>query len=924
MTAVDAALAAAATPTAAARGAAASVGMAEFVGAAASVDGAESVGASSGMGIPFLDDLREAAALSRLLGFAARPVRLRVKPGRSAIVAWRRDDVPGLAGWGWTTVVSDADKLANLGRRADRRGQPLHVHAIVTELGGFAGHGAASAAHDATSAQERPAEAREFTLVSGGVLADPKLGASLARVRGDLDLDACTVVGYNPARRLLLEHAGEFVRIGTDPYHRLLAAAEDWQSRGLPTLPVTRLGTDATAVRSPWWGTGDLAGHPDPQIAEAVGRTIAALHRRSVAGSHDRAVAEVDRSVAEVDRNCRTPGAVDRRTPHTVARAGAPNADALTVGEACAMLDDTVSTLSQLLPFAEVARAGRLARTIAAELSSTDRSRALTELSDIHGDLSPDQILVDGGDFRIIDLDRAGVGPIGMDLGRWIAACRLRGDTAGQGLETGFLRGYGAAALGLVPGTVSHAAPDTGTGEAASEEEVVATTARPPRIAGTDIWAAWALLLTAVEPWRTCRPAWREHTERHLDLAEEALEKQPQPTVSTRPGSAPIPATIRIDGTEVDIRRSWPAKKGRIAFEATTADGIRAGFLDPTPRGAPHVGTRATPHAGTGETPLGDTREPSHSGSREPSPVGTRPTAPPPAAVTLLPAGTDPDLPGLARLLDGPIARGNRLVSHRPGRRAVVALADGTFAKCVRRGKAGAILAGQDRALAFAAGFTLPRVLDADDATVLLSRVPGVELHDPRALGVNWERAWTDCLGAWDRADAQALPGSMPTHTADDEAGVLEDWRNRSDGLLGGLAVCLDALLDEVTMQLRASARPLRWGPVHRDLHDKQLMWDEAAGPGLLDVDTACRGERELDLGNLSAHATWRRAQGIWSPAEAEAVTRAIAGVTSAGGYDRSRLRLYERASLLRLVCVYAFRPRWAARTEALLDAAAE
>ncbi|GAA1641044.1 MULTISPECIES: hypothetical protein [Brevibacterium] len=914
MTAVDAALAAAgaATPTARA------------VSAAASVDGATSGDASSAIGIPFLDDLREATALSRLLGFAARPVRLRVKLGRSAIVAWRRDGVPGLAGWGWTTVVSDADKLANLRRRADRRGQPLHVHAIVTDRGASAGHDTASAAHDAASAQERPAEAREFTLVSGGVLADPKLGASLARVRGDLDLEACTVVGYNPARRLLLEHAGEFVRIGTDPYDRLLAAAEHWQRNGLPTLPVTRLGADATAVRSPWWGNGDLAGHPDAQIAEAVGRTIAVLHGRTIADSDDRTVAMVDRrTVADVDR------------------AGAPNADALTVGDACAMLDDTVGTLSQLLPFAEVERAGRLARTIAAELSSTDRSRALTELSDIHGDLSPDQILVDGGEFRMIDLDRAGVGPIGMDLGRWIAACRLRGDTAGQGLETGFLRGYGTVTSYPTTGAVSHAAPGTesdaarGTGTAESEDAAAASsaatslTANPPRIAGAGVWAAWALLLTAVEPWRTCRPAWREHTERHLDLAEEALEDRPRPahrarrslsaspvapgysrsTRSARAGSAPIPATIRIDGTEVDIRRAWPAKKGRIAFEATTADGIRAGFLDPTPR----------------DTPRGDPREPAHAGdTRELSPVGTRTTVPPTPAVTLLPAGTDPDLPGLARLLDGPTASGNRLVSHRPGRRAVVALADGTFAKCVRHGKAAAILAGQDRALAFTAGFTLPRVLDADDATVHLSRVPGVELHDPRALGVNWERAWTDCLGAWDRADARALPDSTPTHTAGDEAGVLDEWRDRSDGLLGGLASRLDPLLDEVTARLRDSAGTLRWGPVHRDLHDKQLMWDAVEGPGLLDVDTACRGERELDLGNLSAHATWRRAQGIWSPAEAEAVTRAIAGVTSAGGYDRSRLRLYERASLLRLVCVYAFRPRWAARTGALLDAAAE
>ncbi len=29
---------------------------------------------------------------------------------------------------------------------------------------------------------------------------------------------------------------------------------------------------------------------------------------------------------------------------------------------------------------------------------------------------------------------------------------------------------------------------------------------------------------------------------------------------------------------------------------------------------------------------------------------------------------------------------------------------------------------------------------------------------------------------------------------------------------------------------------------LHRDLHDKRLMWDAEAGPGLLDVDTACAG----------------------------------------------------------------------------------
>ncbi|WP_222127628.1 hypothetical protein, partial [Brevibacterium casei] len=79
-------------------------------------------------------------------------------------------------------------------------------------------------------------------------------------------------------------------------------------------------------------------------------------------------------------------------------------------------------------------------------------------------------------------------------------------------------------------------------------------------------------------------------------------------------------------------------KKGRIAFEAIVDRGLRAGYLD-------GVSTPRVPE------------------------------------VTMLPAGADPELPGLARLLREGAAR---LVSHRPGRRAVVALGDGTFAKCVR------------------------------------------------------------------------------------------------------------------------------------------------------------------------------------------------------------------------------------------------
>ncbi|MDN6123426.1 MAG: hypothetical protein L0I80_06075, partial [Brevibacterium sp.] len=100
------------------------------------------------------------------------------------------------------------------------------------------------------------------------------------------------------------------------------------------------------------------------------------------------------------------------------------------------------------------------------------------------------------------------------------------------------------------------------------------------------------------------------------------------------------------------------------------------------------------------------------------------------------------------------------------------------------------------------------------------------------------------------------------------------------------------------------------------------IMWDPVGGPGLLDVDTACLGERELDLGNLRAHARWRTHQEIWTDDEAEAVIGEISRVTSESGLDPRRVSAYERSTLLRLVCVYAFRPRFSDRTGVLLEAA--
>ncbi|WP_309131404.1 phosphotransferase [Brevibacterium sp.] len=353
-----------------------------------------------------------------------------------------------------------------------------------------------------------------------------------------------------------------------------------------------------------------------------------------------------------------------------------------------------------------------------------------------------------------------------------------------------------------------------------------------------------------------------------------------------------IPGTIEVGGRRWAIRRAWPASRGRTAVEAEHEGRLRSGFLE-------------------------DGR------------------------VTVLPAGEDPRLPGLAHCLSGP---GNRLISHRPGKRAVVRLSDGTFAKCVRTGAARAVVDGTLSAAPFAAGFRMPEVIRVDDSTVVLSPLAGVGLHDPSPFSdEEWTRAWAEVLDAWARVGSDRATGTQqetgedvgsmdptrprhltPVHSAKDEIRVLREWRDRAQSFLeplldGPRFESLERGIAAVEAELSTSAG--LWGPLHRDLHDKQLMWDSEHGPGLLDVDTACVGERELDLGNLRAHAWWRHRQGIWSQPHADAVVHAIATATSATGADVARVGVYERAALLRLVCVYVFRPRWRALIGDLIDA---
>ncbi|WP_191089728.1 phosphotransferase [Nesterenkonia ebinurensis] len=270
----------------------------------------------------------------------------------------------------------------------------------------------------------------------------------------------------------------------------------------------------------------------------------------------------------------------------------------------------------------------------------------------------------------------------------------------------------------------------------------------------------------------------------------------------------------------------------------------------------------------------------------------------------------DPALPHLQELLNS----GGTLVSHRPGKRAMVRLdaPDGPrFIKVVRPGKAAKILDGIRRAEPFNGPFRTPVMLESSDSTVTFAQLEGISLHTPEGLSpAQWAQSWTQVAEALARVISAGIPqgASAPlVHGTEAEIRVLHQWFQRTAEQLAR-PERTEQQLGRVSTQLqRISAN--RLVPAHRDLHDKQLLWSSQAGPGLLDVDTACAADPALDLGNLRAHAVLRRLQGLWSAGEAETVQFCIDQTAEETEVARESVAVYERAALLRLSMVYAIRP---------------
>ena len=303
-----------------------------------------------------------------------------------------------------------------------------------------------------------------------------------------------------------------------------------------------------------------------------------------------------------------------------------------------------------------------------------------------------------------------------------------------------------------------------------------------------------------------------------------------------------------------EVRRAWPGADGTLTLETRDADGtLRAGRLGPD-------------------------------------------------GLTLAPAGVDRKLPALTGA-----APGGDLLVHRLHKRAVLRHGH-RFTKVVRPGRAEPIRVASEAVgdACAAAGIAAAPVLAGTDDTVVFGALAGRTLHD---LGADGLPGWEALARAWPAFVAGAAP--VGAHDAAREAATLTGWLDHLDRFdaLPSHRAALRAAGERVAADL-AAGRPEAAGLLHRDLHDKQVLWDAATGTlGLLDLDTAAVGEPALDLANLAAHVDLRVLQGVLPAATAAEVHGLLSWVADAVGASPARLEAYGRSARLRLACVYAFRP---------------
>ena len=283
--------------------------------------------------------------------------------------------------------------------------------------------------------------------------------------------------------------------------------------------------------------------------------------------------------------------------------------------------------------------------------------------------------------------------------------------------------------------------------------------------------------------------------------------------------------------------------------------------------------------------------------------------------VVLQPGGADEKLPGLAALLREP---GTTLVSHRPGRRAVLrqvleatAMEDGPGNGSEHLQYAKVVPLKKHRGLAtsarVAASLPLrtPRVVGVDAArgTVTTAALPGVPLHDLLA----GPRAVASCAATGAAlADVHRIPPpvDLPHHSWADEQGVTRRWEHLARRFGVGAS---PSQRSENRVEAGPAARPAGAALIHRDFHDLQVLVADDDSVGVLDFDLMAIGDPSLDLANLLAHLDLRCRQGV--VADAGPLRQAVLTGYAPRPSVLSRVAGYETLARRRLAAVYGFRP---------------
>jgi hypothetical protein len=186
-------------------------------------------------------------------------------------------------------------------------------------------------------------------------------------------------------------------------------------------------------------------------------------------------------------------------------------------------------------------------------------------------------------------------------------------------------------------------------------------------------------------------------------------------------------------------------------------------------------------------------------------------------------------------------------------------------------------------------------------------------LHAQREIGAEL-RAVARVLGDFHSLD---IAGVERVYGPEDDLMLIDGWCGLVAELCPGLAATLAACQTELvrTRPERLAARAF----VHRDFYDKQVLLSPN-GVTLLDMDTACHGDPEIDLGNFAAQLRLRGRQ-----RDQQDRCRALEEEFLAS-YPCStiteRVTWYRRSALLRLACYYALRPHWHHLAQGLIEEA--